>query len=257
MSFSQDVKSELEEVIPNARHCLLAELGAIGYFYGKPMDKRTSAGRKFFTLQKKTSMIEAYVETSVKNSCCKRAFLRGAFLSVGSIANPEKEYDLEFVCSDVAGAEILRGYMNSFGIDAHITYRRDSYVLYVKEAEGLVDTLNVLGAHKALMFIENLRAEKDFRNLINRKVNCEAANINKTVNAADKQISDIRLIESAMGLDKLPVQLAEIARVRLEYTESPLSELGQYLDPPVGKSGVNHRLRKLSKIAEDIKRERG
>lgn len=252
MSFSQDVKNELENVLPNARHCQLAELSAINTFYRKRLDKRTVVGRKFFTLQKKTSMIDTYVDTGFKNSCCKRAYLRGAFLSIGSIADPNKGYDLEFVCEDEVGALSLKGYINSFGIDAHITLRKNSYVLYVKEAESLVDTLNVLGAHNALMYIESLRAEKDFRNLINRKVNCETANLNKTVYASDKQINDIRKIEMYLGLDKLPTQLSEMARVRMEHPDSSLTELGEYLDPPVGKSGVNHRLRKLSKIAEDI-----
>lgn len=254
MSFSQDVKTELENVLPNARHCQLAELNAINNFFSKRLDKRSFAGRKFFTLEKKTSMINRCVDTQIKNSCCKRAYLRGAFLSIGSVSDPQKEYDLEFVCDSLSGAEKLMGYINSFMIDAHIVQRKNSYVLYIKDADSLVDMLNVLGAHNALMYIENLRAEKDFRNLINRKVNCEAANISKTVNASKKQIDDIRIIEKHLGLEKLPSQLKEIAQVRLEHIDCPMSELGQFLNPPVGKSGVNHRLRKLSKIAEDIQK---
>lgn len=252
MSFSQDVKTELENIIPNARHCLLSEMSAIEKYFNKHLDKRSFAGRKFFTLQKKTSMINRCVDTQLKNSCCKRAYLRGAFLSIGSVSDPQKEYDLEFVCDSLDDAEKLVGYINSFGIEAHITQRKNSFVLYIKDADSLVDTLNVLGAHNALMYIENLRAEKDFRNLINRKVNCETANISKTINAAEKQIDDIRKIEKYLGLEKLPQQLQQMAQIRLEHAESSLAELGQYLDPPVGKSGVNHRLRKLSKIADDI-----
>lgn len=252
MSFSQDVKIELENVMPNARHCQMAELQAIFDMCSKEPDKTTPVGRKFFTLSKKTSMMYGNSCAEIKNSCCKRAYLRGAFLSVGSMSDPTKAYNLEFVCDNEERASLLLGYAESFGIDARITERKGSYVLYIREAESLVDILNVLGAHKSLMTLENLRVEKDFRNLINRKVNCETANIAKAVDAADRQISDIRRIEASMGLDALPVQLRQVARVRLEHPESSLTELGAFLDPPVGKSGVNHRLRKLSEIADSI-----
>ena len=113
--------------------------------------------------------------------------------------------------------------------------------------------LNVMEAYVALMNLENVRILKEVRNTINRKVNCETANINKTVNAAVKQVEDIELIRERIGLDNLPENLREMALLRLEYPEATLKELGNYLEPPVGKSGVNHRLRKLSAIAEDLK----
>lgn len=252
MSFSQDIKSELENVIPNARHCQLAEMAAINEFGSRKLDETTPAGRKFFTLARKTSIISRCVEANLNNSCCKRAYLRGAFLSAGSTTDPQKGYDVEFVCLDKDKADLIQKCLDSFDIDAKCTLRKGTYVVYIKEAEAVVDTLNVLGAHKSLMNLENLRAEKDFRNLINRKVNCETANIAKTVGAAGKQIEDIRKIEENMGLDKLPESLRQIAKIRLEHTESSLSELGALMDPPIGKSGVNHRLRKLSEIASTI-----
>ena len=252
MSFSQNVKTELENVMTNARHCQLAELSAINMFCDKELNDKSSVGRKFFTLNKKTSMISRCVNTAIKNSCCRRAFLRGAFLSVGYMSDPNKGYDLEFLVNTKEQANILTDYLSSFNIESKCTKRKGALVLYVKDAEAVVDTLNVMGAHKSVMEIESLRVEKDFRALINRQVNCETANIVKAANAGVKQIKDIRKIEEHMGLDKLPAQLREIAMVRLEHADSSLSELGTYLDPPVGKSGVNHRLRRLSEIADSI-----
>ena len=252
MSFSMDVKSELEGVLPNARHCQLAELSALNSFGNKIADETTPAGRKIFTLQKKASMINRYVETILKNSCCKRAYVRGAFLCVGSMTDPAKGYDLEFVCDEEEKAEFLLKIISEFEIDARITKRKNSYVLYVKDAQGVVDTLNVMGARNSLMELETLRVEKDFRNLVNRKVNCEAANIIKAANASAKQINDIRRIEQYMGLDKLPLVLKEVALIRLEFPDISMTELGEKLNPPVGKSGVNHRLRRLSEIADAI-----
>ena len=126
-------------------------------------------------------------------------------------------------------------------------------MVYLKEGSQIVDMLNVMEAYVALMNLENVRILKEVRNTINRKVNCETANINKTVNAAVKQVEDIELIRERIGLDNLPENLREMALLRLEYPEATLKELGNYLEPPVGKSGVNHRLRKLSAIAEDLK----
>lgn len=252
MSFSSDVKGELLDIIPNARHCQLSELKALLDYGQDRLGEDSPGGRKFFTLQKKTSIINEYVEVTIKSACCKRAYLRGAFLTVGSVADPNKEYDLEFVADDQVGAVRLKEYLSDFGIESKVTARKSSYVTYIKEAEGVVDTLNVLGAHKSLMYLENLRAEKDFRNLINRQVNCETANLQKMAAASTKQIEGILKIERLMGLEKLSIPLQDVAKVRLEHQDASLSELGGYLDPPVGKSGVNHRLRKLCEIADSL-----
>lgn len=126
--------------------------------------------------------------------------------------------------------------------------------MYLKEGSQIVDLLNIMEAHVALMNLENIRILKEMRNSVNRQVNCETANINKTVSAAVKQVEDINFIKSVRGLDSLSDSLREIALLRLEYPEAPLKELGTYLEPPVGKSGVNHRLRKLCEIAEDLRK---
>lgn len=189
----------------------------------------------------------------IKSICCKRAFLRGTFLSVGSISNPEKGYHLEFVCDDMNRAKQLLDVLAVFDIEAKVVQRKRYQVVYMKESEGIVELLNVMGAHVSLMNLENLRILKDMRNSINRRVNCEAANITKTVNAATKQIEDIQYIRDHYGFDNLPDNLREIAMVRLMYPDATLKELGEYLEPKVGKSGVNHRLRKLGELADKLK----
>ena len=189
----------------------------------------------------------------VKNSCCKRAFLRDAFLCTGSISDPNKGYHMEFVCNHQGQAMLLRDLIESFDIEARIVLRKKYHVLYIKEGAGIVDLLNIMEAPISLMNLENLRIVKEMRNSINRKVNCEVANITKTVNAATKQIEDITFIRDQMGFKGLPDNLREMAEVRLEHPDATLLELGKFLDPPVGKSGVNHRLRKLSELADRMR----
>ena len=188
-----------------------------------------------------------------QQNCCKRAFIRGAFLASGSISDPEKGYHFEIVCQDETKAENLRDIIHTFQIDAKIVLRKKSYVVYVKEGAQIVDMLAIMEANVALMNLENIRILKEMRNSVNRKVNCETANINKTVSAAVKQIEDIRLIKEKTGLHNLNEGLAEIAELRLQYPEATLKELGMMLSPQVGKSGVNHRLRKLSEIADELR----
>lgn len=290
MSFSTTVKEELEKTVPGPRHCQLAELAAIIHFgcrlsedsEGKPElslhSENESVARKYFTLLKKTFIISTDTIEKVlqavkiydgnrqvrqlggeisplllKSSCCRRAYLRGAFLCVGSMSDPQKSYHLEFVCEQEVQAKQIKEMLHSFELEAKIVRRKKYYVVYLKEGAGIVDLLNVMGAHLSLMNLENLRIEKEMRNSINRQVNCEAANITKTVNAASKQIEDILLLKERYGLSNLPENLQEMALVRLSHPESSLQELGGYLNPPVGKSGVNHRLRKLGEAADKVR----
>ena len=189
----------------------------------------------------------------IKNACCQRAFLRGAFLAAGSMSDPEKGYHLEFVCSHEAQAQQIQEILAEFEIEASIVIRKKYFVVYVKEGAGISDFLNVAEAHVALMDFENSRVVRDVRNTVNRRVNCETANITKTVNAAARQLDDILLLQEKYGFEKLPANLRQMAEVRLEHPDAPLKELGAYLDPPVGKSGVNHRLRKLCELADSIR----
>lgn len=192
-------------------------------------------------------------EMLLLKSCCKRAFVRGIFLAAGSITDPEKGYHFEIVTDAPARAKHIQSELEFFGIPSKTVERKGHIVVYIKEGALIVDTLNVMEAHMALMELENVRILKEVRNDVNRRVNCETANINKTVNAAVKQIEDIQYIKKHQGLDSLSPALEQVARLRLEYPEAPLKELGEMLNPPVGKSGVNHRLKKLSKIAEELR----
>ena len=192
----------------------------------------------------------------VQQPCCKRAFLRGAFLAAGSMSDPNKAYHFEIVCTTVNMAEQLRRMMCSFSMDAKIVARKKMYVVYLKEGAQLVDMLNIMEAHVSLMELENVRILKEMRNAVNRKVNCETANINKTVSAAVKQVEDIRYIQQTIGLDKLSDGLKEMAILRLEPPDATLKEVGEISDPPVGKSGVNHRLRKIGEIAEGVRQNK-
>ena len=188
----------------------------------------------------------------IQETCCKRAFLRGVFLASGSMSDPEKSYHFEIVCHTLEQAQQLKELMEFFETEPKIVERKERMVVYLKEGSQIVDLLNVMEAYVSLMNLENVRILKEMRNSVNRKVNCETANINKTVNAAVKQMEDIKRIRDTIGFDNIPEPLAEIAQARLDYPEATLKELGTYLDPPVGKSGVNHRLRKLAAIAENL-----
>lgn len=317
MSFSGDVKQELSYLLPQARHCLLAELAVLVGMCGdvcisaqgrhqlRIRTENITVARKCFTLLRKTfnicsdvsvqihkrngkytqfftvlvrdhdtvlrvlqalKLLDAYGEVEeqispanellVQRSCCRRAFIRGAFLSAGSISNPEKSYHFEIVCVSEERALQLQDLIHTFGPDAKTVKRKNHYIVYIKEGAQIVDMLNIMGAHVSLMDLENIRIVRDMRNNVNRKVNCEAANINKTVNAAVRQIEDIRYLEAVKGLEKLPGGLADIAYLRLANPDASLKELGELLVPPVGKSGVNHRLRKLSQLADDLRQNK-
>lgn len=193
----------------------------------------------------------------IQENCCKRAFLRGAFLASGSMSDPEKSYHFEIVCTAEGKAVQLQNLIQAFGLESKVVLRKKTWVVYLKEGGQIVDILNIMEAHVALMELENIRILKDMRNTVNRKVNCETANINKTVSAAVKQIEDIRFLQATTGLEKLPDGLKDMALTRLEYPDATLKELGELLTPPVGKSGVNHRLRKLGEMADAVRAKQG
>ena len=188
-----------------------------------------------------------------KGSCCKRACLRGYFLCCGSMSSPDKGYHLELsVMSEETAGQIME-LMRAFSLDAKCILRKKYHVVYLKDGEGIADFLKVVEAPRALMEFENTRIYKDMRGRVNRKVNCEAANINKTVTAAARQVEDILLIDKVKGLNSLSPRLRQMANLRLEQPQASLEELGQMSEPPIGKSGVNHRLRKLSELAETLR----
>ena len=187
----------------------------------------------------------------VRKRCCKRSYLRGAFLGGGSVSDPEKAYHLEFVARSEKYGEALCDLINNLGLHAKLIERKNNYVVYLKEGEHIVNLLSLIGAHTALLNFENIRIYKDMRNNINRIVNCETANLGKTINASIRQIENIEYIRDRIGFSNLSPSLREIADLRIKYPDASLRELGDMLSPQIGKSGVNHRLRKLDKIAED------
>ena len=281
MSFSGDIKDELFEVLPKSRHCQLGELAAYVSFLGKFHKKdgklrfsleteNPNIQRKCFTLLKKLDTITRYdagiieedapmmqqmlkmeQRTSpvdgllLQQQCCKRSFIRGAFLATGSMSDPNKAYHYEIVCDNEPQALQLQDALCAFDLDAKIVERKNHFVVYLKEGEQISTALGLMGANRGVLEFENIRVMKEMRNAVNRKVN-----------AAVRQLEDIRFIEDTAGLDILSANLREIAEARLENPDTPLKDLGNLLNPPVGKSGVNHRLRRISEIANRLREER-
>ncbi len=184
--------------------------------------------------------------------CCYRAYLRGAFLGGGFISDPKKSYHLEVVCNDAVHAALISLLLKHYNLSPKTNERRGQFVVYLKESENISDFLNLTGAHRALLELENVKVYKELSNSANRAYNCDIANTNKIVNTGTRQLLAVEKIAKKIGLDQLPPPLAETARLRLENPESSLQELCEMFQPPLSKSGVNHRLRKLEKIAEDL-----
>ena len=184
-----------------------------------------------------------------------RSYLRGAFLAAGSVNNPEtSRYHLEIYSLYIEQAEQLARLIDQFGMKPKVVERRSGYIVYLKESEKIVDLLNLMGATVAMLKFEDIRIMRDMRNSVNRLVNAENANIDKTVSASQKQVQDIEFLDEEIGLDRLPIKLREIAEIRLAHRDDPLSELGQYVHSgQITKSGVNHRLRKISELAESFR----
>ena len=293
MTFSEKVKEELVNTESSDIHCMQAEL--LGLLTGaeeKTDDRgciqfifdREAAAKKVFTLAKKAFNITLYfcsenvhgksrvlTTDSLKESdtakkafqrknlssldCCKRAYVRGVFLAVGTVVDPGRYYRLEFVCpSQDAGAE-LYAVLRDLEIRVKKTTRRSGTVLYLNEGEQISDLLGIMGANRALLEFENERVVHQVRGNVQRRVNCETSNLTKTIKASVRQTEDIKFIEKTLGLGKLPLSLAETARLRLHYPDASLGELGKMHDPAIGRSGMNHRMRKLSEIADNLRGE--
>ncbi|KMM37006.1 DNA-binding protein WhiA [Guptibacillus hwajinpoensis] len=189
-----------------------------------------------------------------KKNCCKRSYLRGAFLAGGSINHPETSYHLEIFSMYEEHTESLCNLMNEFGLNAKMLERKKGYIVYIKEGEKITEFLSVVGAHQALLYFEDVRIMKDMRNSVNRIVNCETANLNKTVGAAFRQVENIRFIEKEVGLEILPDKLREIAVLRVKHQDVTLKELGEMVTGgAISKSGINHRLRKIDQIADKLR----
>lgn len=189
----------------------------------------------------------------VRSKCCKRAYLRGVFLGAGTVNDPGKGYGLEFVCGSMAFAADLRKLICSFDdLSAKIAERKGQYIVYMKKSEYVRDTLGIMEAHARVLELEKVRLEKELLGMTIRITNCDNANTDRAIEASQRQIEDIRKIESARGLDSLPEKLRDTALMRLKYPEVSLAQLGEMLDPPLKKSGVNNRFRRIGEIASRL-----
>ncbi|MBR4235621.1 MAG: DNA-binding protein WhiA [Clostridia bacterium] len=186
----------------------------------------------------------------IQRDCCRDAFIKSAFLITGCISNPEREYSLTLSCAGEETALWLKELLHARSMKAETNLRRGRFIVYMKDAESISVLLTVTGAHTARLKLENTRIMKELRNNTNRLTNCDSGNIEKTVRTAARQIADITYLAETVGMDKLPAWARETASLRLENPDTPLSELARLTDPPIGKSGLNNRLRRLSEMAE-------
>ncbi|MGO4373078.1 DNA-binding protein WhiA [Paenibacillus sp. 2TAB19] len=219
--------------IPSGVQEILSELGIVseGFMFSNGIDKEI-----------------------IRKPCCKRSYLRGAFLAGGSVNNPEgSSYHLEIASMYEEHCDALVELANKFDLNARCIERKKGFILYIKEGEKIIELLNIVGAHQALFKFEDVRIMRDMRNSVNRIVNCETANLNKTIGAAVRQIDNIKLLQKEVGLDSLPEKLKEVAEIRLQHPDMNLTEVGEMLRGKVSKSGVNHRLRKIDELAEKIR----
>ncbi len=196
-------------------------------------------------------------EDILSSDALKKAYISGAFLGFGSMNDPEKNYHLEFVTNNASFSQSFCDLINSFGFTSKIVKRKNNFVVYIKESEQISDLLYLMGASNSLLKLQNIKVVKEMRNNVNRLVNCETANLSKTVNTAVRQIESINFIQEHMGISKLPKNLQEIAVLRIENEDLSLKELGELMNPPLGKSGVNHRLKRIEDIAMRLRDEKG
>ena len=189
----------------------------------------------------------------IKTSNEKKAYIRGAFMGSGSITDPKKGYHLEFVSENESNAYFLRDTINEFGLKSKVIMRKEKYIIYIKDSEQISDFLSLIGAYNSVLKYENVRVIKEMRNNVNRIVNCETANLNKTVKSSYDQVEDIKLIEREIGIENLDEDLKAIAKIRLENRSMSLNDIANSLEPKLSKSTVNYRFKKLRRIANKLR----
>jgi DNA-binding protein WhiA len=291
MSFSSEIKERVAEFENECEFCNRAQLAAMIRYTGRLRDgklilytENEACAKIICTLIKRcTGLLESYeyIEKSrlyeciiedndvdnvcdalmlfdnsdeqlVPFDCCRGSYIRGAFLGGGSSSDPKKSYHLEFDARHEPEADRLLEMLEKSGVFAKKTYRKGHYIVYVKDYTSIADILGIIGDSLSALEVYNISAEKELRNTINRQMNCENANMGKIADAYIKHLSAIEKVKKTIGLDKLPEVLQEIARVRVEYPEDSLKQLGERLEKPIGKSGVNHRLNRIVEIADEL-----
>ena len=283
MSFSSEVKEELSK-INNFKNKKILEAEFLGYILtGNTVSKNGTIefitenefnierfykilfnleidyepdirGKLFVATIKENEKVKSLMNiNSSPDDETKKGIVRGAFLGAGSITNPDKGYHLEINFEEKNNAEYILNICKSYGITLKIIENNNKYSLYIKDSDEISYFLALIGSNKGVLAFEDVRVTKEIKNNVNRLVNCETANLNKIVNAAVDQINDIKLIQKLKKFDELPDYLQEIAIARLENPDMSLKSLGELLDKPLGKSGVNHRLKKIHDFAEDLR----
>jgi hypothetical protein len=266
-SFSNDVRTELCGLPLTTRHCVLAELAAMlnaiqdsdNPHHRLKQLMRFAFQQDMFTDSDSAERVfkATAFPLAVTHTCCKRAYARGSFIAAGTLSDPLKSYHLEYMLPRPVLALQLRDIYRFFKLKPKIICRKSYNIVYFKESESIAEALNIMGAYKSMFRFENIRLLKDMRNDVNRKVNFETANLTKTVSAALGQIEAIKFIIEKVGLGYLDKPLEEVAQLRLAHEDASLEEIGAMLAPPIGKSGVNHRLRKIHEITEGLKKGDG
>lgn len=283
MSFSADVKQELSKV-NNWKDREILEAEFLGYILtGNTVNEKnilefitenefniemfykilfnlqieyepSRRGKTFVATILKNENVEEFMNLKITaNQEIQRAIVKGAFMGAGSITDPEKQYHLEIIFQEKNNAEYIFNICKSFGVYLKFLEQNEKLELYIKDSEEISKFLALIGANKAMLSFEDIRLTKEVKNNVNRLVNCETANLNKIVNASVNQINDIKLIKNLNKFDELPDYLKEIAILRLENPDASLKALGEMLENPIGKSGVNHRLQKIHEYAEELK----
>lgn len=208
-----------------------------------------------YILEEPFTLVRTISDKFLEKTCCRRSYLRGAFLAGGSVNNPEtSSYHMEIFTFYEEHNTSLCNLMNQFDLHARAIERRNGYICYLKEAEKITEFLNIIGAHQALLKFEDVRIMRDMRNSVNRLVNCETANLNKTIGAAFRQVENIKFIQQTVGLEALPDKLRELATLRVQHQDVTLKELGELMTSNISKSGINHRLRKIDEFAEKVRK---
>lgn len=284
MSFSSDIKEELSKVNNfNDREALKAEF--LGYLLtwkiNKPNENIEFLTENEFNVERfykilfklglnyepetygkffKTTIFQNELTNEIlcmdlnAKSEALRSIVKGAFMSTGSVNNPESNYHLEISFVERKNAEYVLNICKTYDVNLKILESKGKFILYIKEGEEISKFLALIGANNGVMKFEDIRTTREVRNNVNRKVNCETANLNKTIDASVNQVNDIKLIQKLNKFEELSEDLQAIASLRLEYPDLSLKELGEQLEPPLGKSGVNHRMKKIHEIAEELRR---
>lgn len=290
MSFTQNIKENISKIRNQCEFCDIAELSALvklctnyqggeifmvteneavaerlqllfGRVFSKKLDYTNKNGSYRFypefdffvsVMADRLMLFGEEYGGLVPNECCKNAYIRGAFLGGGSVSDPGVRYHMEFDARYEVYANQLCKILEKCGIKSKITYRKGRFIVYVKGYEQIADALGIMGDIAAAMEFYNATIEKNIRNNANRRANCEVANIDKIAKTAALQEAAIRKIQKTTGLSSLPKPLKEIARLRMENPFDSLKELGEKTNPPIGKSGVNHRLKRIEEIANKL-----